>query len=180
MFRHEYKKFQQLLRHYYVVKLYCLESLYQYSVDQHSFVNEFETGVHKLPIFQQIHNAHSDTSNIEQKSCFSAESDLKEDSSNRSLFKELAQELRKAVTGRNDTSENSSKYYHQVPSDEPSKLSIEELEQRFLSKLDSESSGNGKRGQCFDIAAQMKGLFCDDDHSSHDLERFRFDERRTV
>ena len=75
MFRHEYKKFQQLLRHYYVVKLYCLESLYEYSVDQQDFVNEYETGVHKLPIFQQIHNAHSESSNHERKSWFSVESD---------------------------------------------------------------------------------------------------------
>ena len=110
MFRHEIKKFQQLLRHYYVVKLYCLESLYQYSVDRNSFVNEFETGVRKLPVFEQIHNAHSETSNLDKKSKNSVESDLMEESSTRSLFKELAQELKKTFT-KNDTSESSSRYY---------------------------------------------------------------------
>ena len=175
MFRHEYKKFQQLLRHYYVVKLYCLESLYQYSVDRQSFVNEFETGVSKLPIFQQIHNASSEN---DKKSCFSVESDQKEDS-NRSLFKDIANELRKTFT-KNDSSENSSKKYKHEPTDFPA-LSVDEQEQKILSKLDSESSGNNsKRNQCFDIAAQMKGLFYDDKSSSLDSPKFRFLERKTV
>ena len=49
--RHEYKTFKQLMRHYYTVKMYCLESLFQYSMDQETFVNKYETGVKKLPIF---------------------------------------------------------------------------------------------------------------------------------
>ena len=85
MFRHEYKKFQQLLRHYYVVKLYCLESLYQYSVDQHSFVNEFETGVQKLPIFEAIHNITHSDSEQDKKSEWSIDYD-----SSKSLFREIA------------------------------------------------------------------------------------------
>ena len=91
-FRHEYKKFQQLLRHYYVVKLYCLESLYQYSVDQHSFVNEFESGVAKLPIFEAIHNAHSDYEQ-DKKSEWSIDYESIDHDSCKSLFKEIAQEL---------------------------------------------------------------------------------------
>ena len=82
-FRHEYKKFQQLLRHYYVVKMYCLESLYSYSVNQTEFVNDYDSGVSKLPIFKQIHKAHSDASRKEFEQS-------EEDSSAQSLFKDIA------------------------------------------------------------------------------------------
>jgi len=55
MFRHEHRHFNQIARHFYVAKLYTVESLYQYSKDQKEFVNSYETGVRKLPIFKAIH-----------------------------------------------------------------------------------------------------------------------------
>ena len=69
----------------------------------------------------------------------------------------------------------------QIPSDEKSH-SNEGLSQPTKAKLDalSVSAGKGQKEQCFDLATQMKGVFCADDVSSLDLERFRFDERKTV
>jgi len=40
--------------------MYALESLYQCNKDQADFVNSYETGVHKLSIFERIHAMGSD------------------------------------------------------------------------------------------------------------------------
>lgn len=126
-FRHEYKKFQQLLRHYYVVKLYCLESLYEYSVDQQSFVNEFETGVHKLPIFEQIHNAHSDYDRRSRHSLDIIEDTTEKDSA-KSLFKEIALEIKKTFTSGSIDKSNESSKKKNSDGKAPSKSSIDEQE----------------------------------------------------
>ena len=43
------------MRHYYAVQLYTLESLYETNKDQTNFVNNFETDVRKLSVFDEIH-----------------------------------------------------------------------------------------------------------------------------
>lgn len=55
MFRHEHRNYNQIMRHYYGVQIYTLESLYETSKDQTNFVNTFETDVRKLSVFDEIH-----------------------------------------------------------------------------------------------------------------------------
>ena len=50
-FSHEHRCMDQIKRYAYVAKLYTYESLYANSVDQAIFVNTFESGVSKLPVF---------------------------------------------------------------------------------------------------------------------------------
>ena len=50
-FNHEHRCIDQIKRYAYVAKLYTYESLYANSVDQAIFVNTFESGVSKLPVF---------------------------------------------------------------------------------------------------------------------------------
>ena len=45
----------QIKRYPYVAKLYTYESLFTISDDQDKFIDTYETGVAKLPIFEQIH-----------------------------------------------------------------------------------------------------------------------------
>ena len=54
-FRHEHKRYDQILRHYYTPKLYALESLFHYSKDQSAFVEAFESGIKRLDVFKNIH-----------------------------------------------------------------------------------------------------------------------------
>ena len=54
-FRHEHKRYDQILRHYYTPKLYTLESLFHYSKDQAAFVETFESGLKRLDVFKDIH-----------------------------------------------------------------------------------------------------------------------------
>ena len=124
-------------------------------------MNEFESGVHKLPIFEHIHNAHSDYDRRSRHSLDIVE-DNTEKSSAQSLFKEIALEIKKTFTSGSIDKSNGSSKKKNSDGKAPSKSSIDEQEQRALAKLDLESSGRGKRGQCFDIAAQMKGVFGDD------------------
>ena len=55
MFRHEHRHYNQIMRHYYIAKLYTQESLFMYSKDRAEFVNSYNSGLRKLPIFESIH-----------------------------------------------------------------------------------------------------------------------------
>ena len=77
MFRHEHRHFNQIARHFYVAKLYTVESLYQNSKDKGEFVNFYETGVSKLPIFKAIHT--EDVDEDEESSILDANSYAEDD-----------------------------------------------------------------------------------------------------
>lgn len=51
MFRHEHRHYNQIMRHYHTAKLYTVESLFQCSKDQATFVNTYESGIRKLSVF---------------------------------------------------------------------------------------------------------------------------------
>jgi len=55
MFRHEHRHFDQIMRHYYAVQLYTMESLYETAKDQAEYVNTMKSDVRKLPVFSGIH-----------------------------------------------------------------------------------------------------------------------------
>jgi hypothetical protein len=90
------------------VKLYTLESLYQYSKDSKEFVRNFDSGVHKLPVFQKIHSSYNESSTPETQS---EESESEQNvTSMCSLFSELSSELKKNLPKSEDHSELSSQY----------------------------------------------------------------------
>ena len=117
------------------------------------------------------------------------------DDSARSLFHELATELKKTLIRSETSSKHSS--YRQVPCDETTPLKQDEeyeikeshqvSEMKSFAKLDKSgslnSAGKGKdrkHHQAFDLVAQMKGIFSGCDDSSIDSARFKFLERKTV
>ena len=104
-------------------------------------------------MFQQIHNnCSSEASNITNPDAQSHKSEQKEDST-RSLFIELANELKRTIS-KNDGSSGESNQKKQACSDDHEIMSLlEEREQKLLNKLDSHSSGSIKRSQCWDLAA---------------------------
>lgn len=55
MFRHEHRHYDQIMRHYYAVQLYTLESLFETAKDQAVYVNNMKSDVSKLPVFSGIH-----------------------------------------------------------------------------------------------------------------------------
>lgn len=55
LFRHEHRRQEQIMRHYYFAKLYTAESLFQYSKDRSEFINSYNSGLKKLPVFEAIH-----------------------------------------------------------------------------------------------------------------------------
>jgi len=55
MFRHEHRHFDQIMRHYYAIQLYTMESLFETAKDQAVYVNNMKSDVRKLPVFSGIH-----------------------------------------------------------------------------------------------------------------------------
>lgn len=56
MFRHEHRHFDQIMRHYYAIQLYTMESLFSNAKDQTEYVNTMKSDVRKLPVFSGIHD----------------------------------------------------------------------------------------------------------------------------
>ena len=147
MFRHEHRHFNQILRHFYVCKLYTVESLFQSSSDQQNFVNTYETGVHKLPIFENIHAQGEEE---EEESTTSECASYHEDSS--LSFIEMEEDIlafcdpdMKSPTPVVEESELNTT----IGSSQESTVSEE-----IAHKLEGDSMIVGKTA-CFDIAAQM-------------------------
>ena len=90
------------------MKLYSLESLYQYSKDREQFLRDFDSGVHKLPVFEKIHSSYKESTTPETQS---EESESEQNvTSMCSLFSELSKELKKNPQKSEDYSESSSQY----------------------------------------------------------------------
>jgi len=82
MFRHEHRHYNQIMRHYYAANLYTLESLFSNAKDQASFVNNFETDVRKLPVFDAIHAQGEE----EEEESTTSECDFNDDDSSLSFI----------------------------------------------------------------------------------------------
>ena len=90
------------------MKLYSLESLYQYSKDREQFLRDFDSGVHKLPVFEKIHSSYDESTTPETQS---EESESEQNvTSMCSLFSELSSELKKNLPKSGDHSDLSSQY----------------------------------------------------------------------
>ena len=88
------------------MKLYTLESLYQYSKDRKEFVRDFDSGVHKLPVFEKIHSSYNESTTPETQS---EESESEQNvTSMCSLFSELSSELKKNLPKSEDHNDLSS------------------------------------------------------------------------
>ena len=55
VYLHETRDFDQIHRHYYVTKLYALESQYKHTGFMSEFDNTYESDSGRLPIFKDIH-----------------------------------------------------------------------------------------------------------------------------
>ena len=90
------------------MKLYSLESLYQYSKDREQFLRDFDSGVHKLPVFEKIHSDYNESTTPETQS---EESESEQNvTSMCSLFSEISSELKKSLPKSEDHSDLSSQY----------------------------------------------------------------------
>ena len=167
MFRHEHRHFGQIARHFYVAKLYTVESLYQYSKDQDEFVNTYETGVRKLPIFKAIHAAQDfeeeEDSNISETNSYAEDDSLS--------FIEMEEDIiafcDPDVKSPTACEENSSLNTTIGSSQESTSAEV-------ANKLDSDLMGSSS-GSCFDIAAQLNlAIENDNDLSFNSAQGFAF------
>ena len=90
------------------MKLYSLESLYQYSKDREQFLRDFDSGVHKLPVFEKIHSDYNESTTPETQS---EESESEQNvTSMCSLFSEISSELKKSLSKSEDNNDLSREY----------------------------------------------------------------------